>query len=254
MTNIKNSLKASYRSIVLAGFAAAALAVVAIPAMTQAATLNRSLSVGMSGSDVSALQTFLSQSNAIYPQGLVTGYYGFLTQAAVSNFQARNEINPLGMVGPITLPILNLQIQTGMANAEGARVTSLTTDADTAGRAIVYSTNTNTNSTYTGTVAPVITGININTARNSATVSWNTDQAATGVVFYNTSPLNLSSSLTSVSVTGGYSAMTDTTFRTYQSVMLPNLAANTVYYYMIYTTDQAGNVSVSWPTTLVTAN
>jgi hypothetical protein len=57
-----------------------------------------------------------------------------------------------------------------------------------------------------------------------------------------------------VSVSGGYSAMTDTVFRTYQSVTLPNLAANTVYYYMIYTTDQAGNVSVSWPTTLVTTN
>jgi len=253
MTNFINSFKTSYRFLAIAGVTAvAALAVAAIPAMAQTPTLTRSLSVGMSGADVSALQTFLSQNNTIYPQGLVTGYYGFLTQSAVSNFQSRNEIDPVGAVGPVTLPILNLQIQNGMANAEGSRLTSNTNNA--AAVYVAANSSYNANSTYTGTVAPVITGISINAGRNSASVSWNTDQAATGVVYYNTSPLNLNTSLTNVSVSGGYNAMTDTMFRTYQSVTLPNLAPNTVYYFMVYTTDQAGNVSVSWPTTLVTTN
>jgi peptidoglycan hydrolase-like protein with peptidoglycan-binding domain len=202
----------------------------------------------MSGSDVSALQTFLSQNNTIYPQGLITGYYGFLTQAAVSNFQGRNEIDPVGRVGPVTLPILNLQISTGMNNAEGARLTNNSNSAGT-----IYNTGTNNTLANTGGIAPTISSVAIAAGRNSVAVSWNTDQAAKGVVYYNTSPLLLSTSLTNVGVTGGFSAMTDTSLRNYQSVTLSNLSSNTTYYYMIYTTDQMGNVSVSWPSTFQTS-
>ncbi|MCL9971914.1 MAG: peptidoglycan-binding protein, partial [Candidatus Pacebacteria bacterium] len=61
-------------------------AVVALPVLTFAATLERQLEVGMTGTDVSALQTYLAADPTLYPQGLVTGYYGFLTKSAVSNF------------------------------------------------------------------------------------------------------------------------------------------------------------------------
>ena len=237
--------KVSSRLLSKAGLIVAALLVVGIPAFASADTLNRNLSIGMSGSDVSALQTFLSQNNTIYPQGLVTGYYGFLTEAAVSNFQSRNEINPVGQVGPVTLPILNLQIANGMNNASGAR-----------GSVILSGTGnntSNTSNTYVGGTAPIITSVNLSVLRNSANVSWNTDQAAKGVVYYNTVPLALTTSLTDVGVNGGFSAMTDTSFRNFQSVSLPNLQANTTYYYMIYTTDQGGNVSVTWPSTFQTS-
>jgi phosphodiesterase/alkaline phosphatase D-like protein len=52
----------------------------------------------------------------------------------------------------------------------------------------------------------------------------------------------------------GSTAMTDTNFRNAQSVSLQNLQANTTYYYLIYTTDQTGNVSVTWPATFQTTN
>ena len=56
--------------------AVATLFVVATPAFVFADTFNRELSFGMSGSDVSVLQTYLAHDASIYPQGLVTGYFG----------------------------------------------------------------------------------------------------------------------------------------------------------------------------------
>jgi len=37
-------------------------------------------------------------------------------------------------------------------------------------------------------------------------------------------------------------------------VSLQNLQPNTTYFYLIYTTDQKGNVSVTWPSTFQTTN
>lgn len=52
----------------------------------------RHLDLGTSGSDVTELQTYLSRSPAIYPEGLVTGYFGQLTKAAVERFQTAQGI------------------------------------------------------------------------------------------------------------------------------------------------------------------
>jgi hypothetical protein len=95
--------------------------------------------------------------------------------------------------------------------------------------------------------------INAAVSRNSATVSWNTNEIAQGVVYYSTSPLTTTENQNSVTV-GGASAMTDASLRGSQSVVLPNLTANTRYYYMIYTTDASGNVSVTWPASFQTTN
>jgi peptidoglycan hydrolase-like protein with peptidoglycan-binding domain len=67
----------------------------------------------MSGADVSSLQTFLEKYRTIYPQGMVTGYYGNLTKIAVTNFQKRNNILAIGRVGPVTLLALNAQMKSG---------------------------------------------------------------------------------------------------------------------------------------------
>lgn len=66
--------------------------------------LSRNLSLGSEGSDVSNLQSMLSQQPAIYPSGEVTGYFGPLTQAAVVKFQETDGItsSSVGFVGPLT--------------------------------------------------------------------------------------------------------------------------------------------------------
>lgn len=66
------------------------------------------LQPGSSGSQVTALQNFLkSQGSNVYPEGLVTGYFGPLTREAVERFQEKygiaNEGDPgYGLVGPKT--------------------------------------------------------------------------------------------------------------------------------------------------------
>lgn len=202
------------------GLIAVSALVIGMPLLASAATLTRQLEVGMSGADVSALQTFLAKDATLYPQGLVTGYFGPLTKAAVANFQSRNGIAAVGRVGPATLPVLNLQIAQGM--------------------------NTDVN-------APLITSVTTNVSTSTATVIWNTNESARGVVYYSSSPLVTQEHLNSVDVSGNI-ATNDGNSRTSQNVMISGLQPNTTYYYMVYTTDVAGNVSVTWPTTFRTAN
>lgn len=64
--------------------------------------LNRNLFLGQRGEDVKWLQRFLI-NQGVYPEALVTGYYGYLTQKAVIRFQRKFNISPaIGYVGPIT--------------------------------------------------------------------------------------------------------------------------------------------------------
>jgi len=208
------------RLLIAAATVVAAGTIMGTVVFAYADTLNRQLDIGMSGSDVTALQTYLASDPSLYPQGLVTGYFGTLTSAAVSNFQARNGIAVVGRVGPITLVALNTKMAGGTSNSGSA---------------------------------PVISTVAVGAGRNSATVNWNTNQYATGVVYYSTSPLTTYESNGSVNVSGS-TAMTDTVLRTSQSVALSGLATNTTYYYLVYTTNQNGNVSVTWPSSFRTTN
>jgi peptidoglycan hydrolase-like protein with peptidoglycan-binding domain len=70
-------------------------------------TFTRQLDVGTKGDDVALLQRVLSSHDSIYPEKLVTGYFGSLTQAAVSRFQESNDLAAVGRVGPLTLLKLN---------------------------------------------------------------------------------------------------------------------------------------------------
>ncbi len=179
----------------------------------------------MRGNDVSSLQTFLATDNTIYPQGLVTGYFGGLTKSAVLNFQVRNGLPGVGRVGPATLPVINAQMNAGM-NTGGATV---------GGRSASIS--------------------NVSVAINGRipTVTWNTDELTKGVVYYSSTPLTAYERENAVDINGA-SIMTDANFRGSQSVSIPNLASNTTYYYMLYTTDQDGNVSVTTQKTFQTSN
>lgn len=192
-----------------------------ISASVFAATLERELEVGATGTDVSALQTFLAQDSTIYPQGLVTGYFGFLTKAAVSNFQSRNDIPTVGRVGPLTLRILNSQMSGPIVGSSG--------------------------------VAPTISNASISTGRNSVNLNWNTNEYASGVVYYSENPLILREQFNSVDVSGNFSTA-NAGSGTSLNAVISGLSSDTRYYYMVYVTDQTGNVSVMWPSTFQTTN
>lgn len=190
-----------------------------VPFLAQADTITRQLQLGMSGSDVSSVQTFLANDRTLYPQGLVTGYYGFLTKSAVSNFQIRNGLPGVGRIGPATLPIINQQMS-GMVSVDS-------------------------------TTAPIISGVIVGVNSQTATIAWNTNELAKGMIYYSTSPLSTYENENSVNVSGSV-VSTDMSERTYQNVSIANLQSNTTYYYMIYVTDQSGNVSVTVPSTFQT--
>lgn len=216
-----------YSKTAVAGTIMAVL-VMGAPLVSLAATLNRELQVGSTGNDVSAVQSFLAKDVTLYPQGLVTGYFGFLTKAAVSNFQSRNGIAAVGRIGPQTLPVMNFQMDQGIVNGGGQ-------------------------SNTTSDVISTINSVNISTSRNSANVSWYTNMPATGKVYYSTSPLNLNEHYNSVDVSGNV-AMTDNSYATSQNVSISGLQANTTYYFLVYSVNQIGNASITWPATFTTAN
>lgn len=64
----------------------------------------RNLTLGSTGADVVALQTFLEQKSfLVMPQGILKGYFGQLTRNAVKRYQESKGIAPaLGFFGPIT--------------------------------------------------------------------------------------------------------------------------------------------------------
>ena len=70
----------------------------------------RNLSVGLEGADVTQLQRYLASDPNIYPEGIVSGYFGMLTQRAVQRWQASRGIvssgtpdtTGYGAVGPRT--------------------------------------------------------------------------------------------------------------------------------------------------------
>ena len=70
-------------------------------------TITKSLKLGSQDSEVKALQQALAQDKTIYPEGLVTGYYGQATQRAIIRFQKKYGIDPVGFVGPQTRKKIN---------------------------------------------------------------------------------------------------------------------------------------------------
>lgn len=75
----------------------------------------KGLDFGLRNDDVKNLQTLLAQEPDIYPEGLVTGYFGVLTEKAVKLFQVKYDIinfgdsktTGWGRVGPKTRARLN---------------------------------------------------------------------------------------------------------------------------------------------------
>jgi peptidoglycan hydrolase-like protein with peptidoglycan-binding domain len=75
-------------------------------------TFTRSMYLGLRHSDVSELQKSLLRFKDIYPEGIVTGYFGPATERAVKRFQEKYSLAKIGdpaygFVGPKTRAKLN---------------------------------------------------------------------------------------------------------------------------------------------------
>ena len=95
----------------LVSLALALTTVVCLIPTAQAATVSgcftKTLQLGTTDAEVTTLQTILKGNATVYPEGLVTGYFGSLTEKAVKAFQTKYGIDSIGIVGPITRAKLN---------------------------------------------------------------------------------------------------------------------------------------------------
>ncbi len=182
--------------------------------------LTSQLDFGARGYNVTNLQTFFADNASIYPEGLVTGYFGGLTRSAVQRFQGAYGFDQVGRVGPMTLNKINSLIANGGWNNIPAGDVS----------------------------APMIYGVTATVSTNSASFAWTTNENATARVFFNTVPLMINEgdqTSAGFSLRAGQVAANDNVARNAQQVTLNNLISNTLYYYIVVSTDTNGNVSVS---------
>jgi peptidoglycan hydrolase-like protein with peptidoglycan-binding domain len=192
------------------------------------------LDQGQRGTNVTNLQTFLAANAAVYPQGLVTGYYGPLTTNAVKAFQSLYGISTVGRVGPQTIAKINEVISSGTwGNGSAGGPTS----GDGSG--------------------PQFTSISQNIGQTSATFTWTTNENATAKIFYDRNPVMMNEGdINSVGFgpTTGLTVGNDNQLRTSQSVTISNLQPGTTYHYTRVSTDANGNVSVWNPNTTFTTS
>lgn len=69
-------------------------------------TLKEGLEEGVTDEDIEDVQELLSTDPEIYPEGLVTGYFGPLTTAALERFQARHAIRISGEIDAETRELI----------------------------------------------------------------------------------------------------------------------------------------------------
>jgi len=104
-----------------------------VQAQTPSKYFTETLQVGSTGDEVSSLQLLLKQFPDIYPKGLVTGYYGPITETAVKRFQVKQGIEADGIVGSETRNILNSMVLDGVPGFPETAATSSFTQAINAG-------------------------------------------------------------------------------------------------------------------------
>ncbi len=227
-------------------------------------TLIRSLREGMTGDDVKTLQAILASDPEVYPEGLITGFYGPMTSRAVMKFQAKSGIEQVGVVGPKTLVSLNGKLK-GLSlaqenvggenrpcvppghliapgwlkkNNQTERVVPECLTKIPTGISNVLEKRFPTSPTPTpDTTAPVISNIAVSSlASTSAVVKWDTNENATTKLWYGTSnPLNLTTA----------SVASSSVLVKMHSVSLNGLSASTTYYFLAVSSDSSGNSATS---------
>jgi peptidoglycan hydrolase-like protein with peptidoglycan-binding domain len=116
--------------------------------------LSRTLSYGVTGTDVSALQQFLI-NQGLLATGLITGYFGGATMKAVETFQYDHDIPATGAVGTETIQAIQAVSCGGTSGGAYTGYTGTYTGYNG------YTGNNYNNSGYYYGGAPVITSLSV---------------------------------------------------------------------------------------------
>ncbi len=219
------------RSALLFFLVATIVLVFLAPTITSAA-ISSSLDLGARGPQVTELQTYLATNASIYPEGLVTGYFGPLTQAAVQRFQAAQNIvssgspstTGYGRVGPMTIARLAVLMGGG--------------------------------SNVSWDTVPVQSAVSEQHTNTTATFSWTTNEPTQGQVYWSTLPIQ-SDEATGPRQTPYVSGTLATDaggLQTSHTVTVSNLQVNTTYHYLVRSIDNGGNITMILPRSFQTSN
>jgi len=102
------SVSSAASSVSIASFPATSVASPSSVARSVSPVFNKNLTRGSKGDDVRNLQKLLAQDKTVYPEGIVSGVFGPMTEKAVKKFQAKYSLPQVGTVGPATRSILNV--------------------------------------------------------------------------------------------------------------------------------------------------
>ena len=188
-----------------------------------AATVSVQLDMGSSGQQVTDLQTYLATNVNVYPEGLVTGYFGSLTQAAVQRFQVAQGIvssgtpttTGYGHVGPATIARLNMLM----------------------GSTLGYD------------AVPVQGPITIQQTNTTATIAWTNNEPTVGQLFWSTTPIQSDEATgphQTPYVSGTLAVDAAGNLQTNHTITISNLQTNTTYYYLVRSIDSAGNITMTF--------
>lgn len=224
------------------------------------------LKEGDRNENVKTLQALLAADSDIYPEGLITGFFGKATARAVRKFQTKHNLPQVGNVGPKTLKKLNQLLQQNpmaletSATSTGARPCAIVPPGHLiapgwlrkqngvkpivpacqtlpSGIAQKLTAATSTPTSTPDTIPPVISGISAtSTTATSTSIIWTTNELSDGKIWYGTS--------TPISATGTPSVSTSTLSLSHQFELL-NLIASTTYHYIVGSTDAANNTATS---------
>ena len=209
------------RDVLVASVCIAALVSLSLYALVTAdrahastlATLSGQLDVGSTGQDVRTLQTLLGSNPLVYPQDLVTGYYGPLTKTAVVQFQIAYGLPPVGRVGPQTLALVNQLIE---------------------------------NDTPIDVSAPTVSSVAVSTTETTATITWTTDETASGSVHYDLVPIQFrETSMAHEEPWTSGTLVAETVSGTSHRVVITGLSPSHTYYVSTESRDLTGNITVT---------
>ena len=248
----------------------------ALQTQQQTAVLNllTTLKQGDVGENVKTLQQLLARDPLIYPEGKVTGFFGPLTAKAIKRFQKRHGLGQIGNVGPRTLKLLNKlfgHIGTSTKDRENednddhGRGPCGTPPGQLTAPGFLKNFGPNGGKEFKGrdhstlppcvgtttppivdTIAPIISGVTISgLSSTTASVAWNTNEAATGKIYHSTStPVDLLTALT----------QNNALLATSHLFNLVGLTASSTYFFVLESKDATNNTSTTSSASFATMN
>jgi hypothetical protein len=220
--------------------------------------LIRQLRIGMTGEDVELLQEILATDPEVYPEGLVTGYFGPLTEKAVKRFQKIAGIEQVGIVGPKTLSRINElleegagasgKVPPGLLIAPGIRKKLGFEPQPLPGQKLPPGIAKKLDEGIPGeedTTPPIISEVTAtDITTTTARITWLTDEESNSIVWYGTTtPLVVDESTPMAS-------SSDLVLN--HDIALSNLIPNTTYYFIVNSTDESDNNEISEEETFTT--